>query len=203
MKNKYLAWSVILAFLFVSSCATVPSVPEEHQGAAKGAAVGAAAGAVLGAVMGGDAKSAVVGGLIGGLVGGVIGHYYTDQKKTGADTAKKHNYDPAKGPMLKIEEASVIPQTVSPGDTLEMKMTYAVLTPGEEAQMEITEKREIRLNDELVGNPEVKVSRKGGTYASSVPLTLPASAKKGMYVVVSTIQSDTLSDTIQTAFTVR
>jgi uncharacterized membrane protein len=203
MKNKYLAWLIIFVFLFVASCETIPSVPEEHQGAAKGAAVGAAAGAVLGAVMGGDAKSAVVGGLIGGLVGGVIGHYYEDQKKTGADTARKHNYDPAKGPLLKIEEASVIPQTVDPGDKLEMRMTYAVLTPQEESQMEIIEKREIRLNGELVGNPEVKVSRKRGTYSSSIPLTLPETAQKGLYVIVSTIQADKLSDTIQTAFTVR
>ena len=203
MKNKYLAWLIIFVFLFVASCETIPSVPEEHQGAAKGAAVGAAAGAVLGAVMGGDAKSAVVGGLIGGLVGGVIGHYYEDQKKTGADTARKHNYDPAKGPLLKIEEASVIPQTVGPGDKLEMRMTYAVLTPQEESQMEIIEKREIRLNGELVGNPEVKVSRKRGTYSSSIPLTLPETAQKGLYVIVSTIQADKLSDTIQTAFTVR
>ncbi|HOD34713.1 MAG TPA: hypothetical protein PLR20_00005, partial [Syntrophales bacterium] len=44
---------------------------------------------------------------------------------------------------------------------------------------------------------------KGGTYTSSIPLTLPTSAKKGLYVVVSTIQSDNLSDTIQTAFTVK
>ena len=203
MKNKYLAWLIIFVFLFVSSCETIPSVPDEHQGAAKGAAVGAAAGAVLGAFMGGDAKSAVMGGLLGALVGGVIGHYYVDQKKTSEDTAKKHNYDPAKGPLLKIEGASVMPQTVSPCDKLEMKMTYAVLTPKEEDQLEITEKREIRLNGELVGNPEVKISRKAGTYTSSVPLTLPDSAKKGLYVVVSTIQSDNLSDTVQTAFTVK
>jgi len=203
MKNKYLVWLIIPVFLIVSSCTTVPSVPEEHQGAAKGAAVGAAAGAVLGAVIGGDAKSAVMGGLLGALVGGVIGHYYEDQRKTGADTAKKHHYDPAKGPLLKIEEASVIPQTVSPGDKVEMKLTYAVLTPKEEDQLEICEKREIRLNGELVGNPEVKVNRKGGTYSSSIPLTLPSSAKKGLYVVVGTVQSDKLSDTIQTAFTVK
>ncbi len=203
MKNRSLALFLLFAFLFVSSCETMPTVPDEHRGAAKGAAVGAAAGAVLGAVMGGDAKSAVMGGLIGALVGGVIGHYSTDQKKTGADTARKHNYDPAKGPLLKIEEASVSPQTVGPGDKLEMKMTYAVLTPKEETRMEITERREIRLDGELVGNPEVKVSRTGGTYTSSIPMTLPTSAKKGLYVVVSTIQSDQLSDTIQTAFTVR
>jgi hypothetical protein len=203
MKSKHLVWFVITAFLFASSCATVPSVPEEQQGAAKGAAVGAAAGAVLGAVMGGDAKSAVLGGLIGGLVGGVIGHYYVDQKKTWADTAKKHNYDPSTGPFLKIEEASVVPQTVSPGDKLDMRMTYVVLTPKEEDRLDIIEKREIRINGEPVGSPEVRVSRKGGTYSSSIPLTLPASAQKGLYVVVSSIQSEKLSDTIQTAFTVR
>jgi hypothetical protein len=203
MKNRFLALLVIVAFVFVSSCQSMPTVPEEHKGAATGAGVGAAAGAVLGAVVGKGATSAVVGGLIGALVGGAIGHYYYDQKRTGTDTAKKYSYDPSKGPMLKIEDVSVAPQTVSAGGTVDLRMTYAVLTPTADTHLALTERREIRHDGALVGNPEVSVTRAAGTYTATIPLTLPADAKKGLYIVTYTVKSDKTSDVIQSSFTVK
>ena len=200
MRHKAIALLTASVFLVVTSCA---SVPEEHKGAATGAGVGAATGAVLGAVVGRNVSGAVIGGLLGALVGGAIGHYYVDQKKTRNETASQYGYRSTQGNMLRMEEASVVPQTVSPGGTVEMKMTYAVLTPAETTEVSVIEKREIRHNGELVGNPEVTVTHKGGTYTSSIPLTLPADAKKGLYVVTNTVQSGTLSEQLQSAFTVR
>jgi len=200
MRHKAIALLTASVFLVVTSCA---SVPEEHKGAATGAGVGAATGAVLGAVIGRDVSGAVIGGLLGALVGGVIGHYYSDQKKTRNETASQYGYRSTQGNMLRLEEASVVPQTVSPGGTVEMKMTYAVLTPAETTEVRVIEKREIRHNGELVGNPEVTVTHKGGTYTSSIPLTLPADAKKGLYVVTNTVHSGALSEQLQSAFTVR
>ena len=200
MSHKVIAVLTVFAFFIVTSCA---SVPEEHKGAAAGAGIGAAAGAVLGAVTGGSVKSTVIGGLLGALVGGVIGHYYSDQKKTRSETANQYGYRSTQGIMLRMEEASVTPQTVSQGGTVEMKMTYAVLTPADDTEVSVTEKREIRHDGDLVGNPEVTVTRKGGTYSSSIPLTLPASAKKGLYVVTNTVQSGSVSEKLESAFTVR
>jgi surface antigen len=201
MKMKYRAISLLTAsvFLIVSGCATIP---EEHKGAATGAGVGAAAGAVLGAAMG-DTKGAVIGGLLGALVGGAIGHYYYDQNKARSETTDQYKYKATQGPMLRIEDASVVPQTVAPGGKVDMKLTYAVLTPAEATELTVVEKREIRHEGSLVGTPEVTVVRKGGTYTSTIPLTLPAGAKKGLYVVTSTVQSGQLSEKIQSAFTVR
>lgn len=200
MRSRAIALLTVSVFLIVTGCATIP---EEHKGAATGAGVGAAAGAVLGAVMGGDTKSAVIGGLLGALVGGAIGHYYSDQKKTRTETANQYGYRSTQGPMLRVEEASVIPQTVAAGGTVDMKLTYAVLTPTEATELTVVEKREIRFNGALVGNPSVTVVRKGGTYTSNIPLTLPSDAKKGLYVVTNTVQSGQLSEQIQSAFTVR
>ena len=200
MRHKAIALLTALVFLVVTSCATIP---EENKGAATGAGIGAATGAVLGAVVGRNVSGAVIGGLLGALVGGAIGHYYVDQKKTRNETASQYGYRSTQGNMLRLEEASVVPQTVSPGGTVEMKMTYAVLTPAETTEVRVIEKREIRHNGELVGNPEVTVTHKGGTYTSSIPLTLPADAKKGLYVVTNTVQSGTLSEQLQSAFTVR
>lgn len=205
MRRRCVLLSVIAAFFVVTSCQSLPTVPEEHKGAATGGGVGAAAGAVLGAVLGDDAKSVVIGGLIGALVGGAIGHYYYDKKNSADETAKKHPYDPAKGPMLKIEDIAVSPQTTSPGDKIDLRMTYALLTPTEGMQIELTEKREIRHEGLLVGNPEVRVTRGAGTYTATVPLTLPADAKKGLYIVTFTVASekDKISDVLQSSFTVR
>ena len=105
--------------------------------------------------------------------------------------------------MLKIEDVSVAPQTVSAGGNVDLKMTYAVLTPSADTQLALTEKREIRHNGALVGNPEVRVTRSAGTYTASIPLTLPADAKKGLYIVTCTVKSDTTSDEIQSSFTVK
>ena len=200
MRNRAIVLLMVSVFLIVTSCVTIP---EEHKGAAKGAGVGAAAGAVLGAVVGGDTKSAVIGGLLGALVGGAIGHYYYDQSRTRTETADRYGYRPTQGPLIRIEGASVEPQTAAPGGKVDMKLTYAVLTPAEATELTLVEKREIRHERSLVGNPEVTVVRKGGTYTSSIPLTLPADAKKGLYVVTSTVRSGQLSETIQSAFSVR
>ena len=158
---------------------------------------------MLGAVVGGDTKSAVIGGLLGALVGGAIGHYYYDQSRTRTETADRYGYRPTQGPLIRIEGASVEPQTAAPGGKVDMKLTYAVLTPAETTELTLVEKREIRHEGSLVGNPEITVVRKGGTYTSSIPLTLPADAKKGLYVVTSTVRSGQLSETIQSAFSVR
>ncbi len=200
MRHKIIALLTAAAFLAVTSCATIP---EERKGTAEGAGIGGAAGAVLGALAGRDVKSAVVGGLLGALVGGAIGYYYDEQKKTRSETSSQYSYRSSQGIVLRLEEASVEPQTVSPEGTVQLKMTYAVLTPAEGTEVSVIEKREIRHAGALVGNPEVTVTRKGGTYTSGIPLTLPADAKKGLYVVTNSIQTGTTSHKLESAFTVR
>ena len=94
------------------------------------------------------------------------------------------------------------PKTVKPGDLVDLRMTYAVLNPSKNADTKITEIREITHNGELVGKPEVTVSRTDGTYNSTVPLRLPANAPKGEYKVKTTIQSANAKDTREMRFTV-
>jgi hypothetical protein len=78
-----------------------------------------------------------------------------------------------------------------------------VLNPDPNAKTKVTEIREITLNGEMVGRPEVRVERGDGTFASSVPLKLPTSAKKGVYLVRSTIQSESAQDSRDISFTVK
>jgi len=204
MCRRIISIAVILTFLVgISGCA---SIPEEHKGAATGAGIGAATGAVAGALLGSSGaktEMAVVGGLLGALAGGAIGHYVYDQKRTKDETAKKYDYKPSDGTLTRIEEASVSPSVAKPGGKVEMNMTYAVLGVSAGKELAITEIREIRYQGELYGKPQVSVSRSDGTYSSSVPLTLPADAKKGKYSVVMTVQGPTSSDSKETSFQIQ
>lgn len=201
MGRNFIVSGVLLIF-FVSLLPGCASIPDEHKGAATGAGVGAAAGAAAGAIFGKDTRSTVIGALAGALLGGAIGHYAYDQKKSREETQKTYNYKPAYGTVLTLEEVSSVPVSVYPGQTVELKMTYAILNPSPDVQTSITESRVITHNGTIVGKPEVKVSHSDGTYTSSVPLYLPANAERGVYVVKSEIQSDNAKDSREFSFSV-
>ena len=204
MTRKIVSLIVILTFFTgMLGCTTFG---EEHKGAATGAGVGAATGAVAGALLGSKGaktEMAILGALVGALAGGAIGHYAYDQKRTNEETAKKYNYNSSQGKILRIEDVSIVPSSARPGETVQMKMTYALLGIGSGKEAEITEVREIRYQDELYGKPQVNVSRGDGTYVSSVPITLPQDAKKGKYSVISTVQSSYGSDSKETSFQIK
>jgi hypothetical protein len=145
----------------------------------------------------------VLGGLLGAIAGGAVGHYAYDRTRTREETAQKYAYNESKGTVVRIEDASVAPATVKPGGTVDLKMTYALLNPSAGKEFGVTETREIKYNGQLVGNPQVKVSRVDGTYSSSESLMLPASAKKGVYSVISTVQAGNAQDSRETSFRVQ
>jgi hypothetical protein len=198
--------SVIAILTFLAGVFGCASVPEEHKGAATGAGIGAATGAVAGALLGSKGaktEMAILGGLVGALAGGAIGHYAYDQKRTKDETAKKYNYSSSQGKLIRIEDVSAVPAAVSPGDTIELKMTYALLGIGSGKEADISEIREIRYEGEIYGKPQINVSRADGTYSSSVPITLPKDVKKGKYNVISTVQSSYASDSKEVSFQVK
>jgi outer membrane lipoprotein SlyB len=194
--------SVLIVFvMLIGSCA---SIPEEHRGAATGAGVGAVAGATAGALLGSKGaktEMAIVGGLLGALAGGVIGHYAYDKKRSEAETYDKYNYKTTSGTMVRIEEADTVPATVRPGDTVDLRMTYALLGTGRETT--VTETREILYEGELFGKPQVNVKKNDGTYSSTIPITLPGDAKRGKYTVVFSAQTANAGDSKGTSFYVQ
>jgi hypothetical protein len=204
MRLRIASMMTVMAFFFgLTGCITVP---EEHAGAAKGAGIGAATGAVAGALLAGEGsrtKGAIIGGLAGALLGGVIGNYTVDKKMTAQETNNKYAYQPSSGTVVRIENARVTPAVSSPGSTVQLEATYAVMAPSGDSQVNITESREVTLNGQLVGNPEVNVSHNSGTYQTSIPLILPSDAQRGTYRVITTIKSDSGKDSRETSFTVR
>jgi hypothetical protein len=203
MNMKLKIISIITILLFIFSLFGCASIPEEDKGAATGAAIGGATGAVAGALLGESGESAIIGSLAGALVGGLIGHYAYDVKRTREETAQKYNYQSSTGAMVRIEDVSIIPATVKPGDKVELKATYALLDASPNSDLSVTEIREIKHAGELIGKPEINVARLGGTYTSTVPIYLPSDAAKGKYSVITTIKTSSASDSRETFFTVQ
>jgi len=181
-----------IAALFVSiltGCAAQNGGMREHKGAAIGAGTGAVGGAVVGGLLGGR-RGAVVGGLLGALAGGLVGNYHDQREKDLAETRHAYaEYTPAKGTRLKIERVRSTPTAAAPGDTVEIQLTYAVLTPREDVMVPVRESREILFNGVKVGEASVDIEREGGTWRSVVPITLPGNARPGNYRVVVSVES--------------
>ena len=181
-----------VAALFVSilsGCAAQNGGMRQHQGAAVGAGAGAVGGAVVGGLLGGR-RGAVAGGLLGALAGGLLGNYHDEREKNLAETRRDYtDYDAARGTRLKIERVRTIPAGVAPGDTVEIQMTYAVLTPREDVMVPVRESRVILFEGSKVGEASVDIEREGGTWRSVVPITLPGTARPGNYRVVASVES--------------
>jgi len=181
-----------IAALFVSilsGCAAQNGGMREHKGAAIGAGTGAVGGAVVGGLLGGR-RGAVAGGLLGALAGGLVGNYHDQREKDLAETRHAYaDYNAAKGTRLKIEGVRTKPTSAAPGDTVEIQLTYAVLTPREDVMVPVRESRVILLNDVRVGEAFVDIEREGGTWRSVVPITLPQNARPGNYRVVASVES--------------
>jgi surface antigen len=174
---------VLVLTLGLSGCETMQQNPKT----AMGAGAGAAAGALLGGLIGRNTTGVVVGGLLGGLAGGAIGQYLDRQDRTRAQAAAATGYDPAQGDLVRVEQVQVTPSPVSAGGTVNLLVTYSVLVPQTDRTVAVRETREVRHDGALVANPTTEFQRQGGTFTSAMPVTLPATARRGLYEVTTTV----------------
>lgn len=197
------ALAAVFVAALLSGCAQTGDTVRRNPNTAMGAGAGIVGGAVIGGLIGGE-RGAVIGGLLGGLTGGAIGHYLDEQARNRGETNREYAYSPRQGTRLKIETLHTNPTALDPGETVNINLTYAVLTPTAETQVLVRETREILLNGALVGRTAIDVSREGGTWRSTVPVTLPANAAAGTYRVIATVEArGTAKDLEETNFRVR
>jgi hypothetical protein len=202
--RKFLCLCVALAFLsaLFPGCTGMEQTVRDNPKTTIGAGTGVLGGAVVGGLIGGK-RGALIGGLLGGLAGGAVGHYLDQQEKDRAQTSREYDYSPSQGTRLRIEAVQANPESVSPGETVNINLTYAVLTPTADTQVLVRETREILLNDGQVGKTSIDISREGGTWKSTVPITLPANAAPGNYRVIASIETRSAgTDRRETSFRV-
>jgi hypothetical protein len=201
--SKLTASGVLLVWASVAfnGCESIERSIKQNPQTAVGGGVGGAGGALVGGLAGGS-KGAVIGGLGGVLAGGVIGYWLDRQEHTREVAARTMAYSEVQGTLVRIEQASINPQTLRAGETVNVNMQYAVITPQGTGPARVREVRQIYHHGDLVGNPVVEIERPNGIYWSTLPITLPARAEPGRYEVVMAVELNGTLDRWETRFTV-
>lgn len=196
---------LLCLFLIVGGtlgCASIEEQVKAHPETAIGAGVGTALGLLTGGLIFGNAAGTLLGGLVGGLAGGVVGNVVEARSRDQASTAQQHSYSPTQGTMVRIEAVEAHPGQIRAGNTINLNMRYAVLTPNPQQTVLVSERRQIFFNDTVVGDTTLQAQRQGGTWTDSQPITLPNTAQSGTYRVVMSVKAEGTESSQQTSFTV-
>lgn len=193
--------ALVCIAIISGGCETIERSIKGNPNTAVGAGVGGAGGAVVGGLAGAT-QGAIIGGLAGVLAGGVIGNLLDRQERPREATAMNVAYAQDQGNLVRIEEVGINPPAVRPGETVNVNIRYAIITPQGTAPARVREVRQIFHHGLLVGNPVVEIARLDGTYWSTLPITLPTTAESGRYDVVVGIEMDGTLDRWESRFTV-
>ena len=185
----------------LNGCESIERAIKGNPKTAAGAGAGGADGALIGGLASGG-SGALIGGLTGVLAGGAIGQLLDRQERTRAATTETIAYTNEKGNVVRIEEVSLNPQSIRPGETVNISVQYAIVSMAGTDPMRIREIRHIYYQGELVGNPVVEVQRRDGTYWSTLPIKLPESAPAGRYEVVVGVEMHGTLDRWESRFVV-
>ncbi len=178
MSRKILAVAVTFLLLAsVAGCMTESGYYSPERSAGAGALGGAATGAWVGAAA-------------GGVLGAVGGYLYAEHRnseiRSSQMAAQAYNY-PGQGNVVAIDRADVSPASARPGQTVNLGITYTILTPGN-APTTVTLVREVRFGGNVLGQPyQEQVTNNNGTFSDSVQYGLPKDAARGNYSVVSRV----------------
>jgi hypothetical protein len=168
----------------------------------QGAGIGAVAGGVLGAAVSKNkGQGALIGAALGALAGAAIGNYMDKQSATRAQAANKYSYD-ARSDKLEVEGATVAPQTVSRGGTVDATVQYTALSPNTAEQVKLTETRTLVNGQDSVDLGRREIVRPQGTHTSTAKVSVPKDMPRGNYTLVTTISDGKNTKTAKNQFAV-
>jgi hypothetical protein len=194
--------AALLAFPY--GCATMDNT---QKGTLIGAGAGAGLGSLIGGLTGHDAKSALIGGAIGlgvgAIAGAIIGNYMDRQVKNSSQTAQAYNYQPREGTVVQVEDVSVEPQIITPGEPSHLVMTYALLNPDSKKSIPVSERRRIASGQRMLREIGPKVTdRTPGTYNSQQEVTFPKDLPEGKYAMTGVVEAGGKTNSKETLFQV-
>jgi hypothetical protein len=197
MTRKWLAIAcAVLVVVSLAGCVTDSGYYDPARsagaGALGGAATGAAIGSIIGAATGNPATGAWVGAAAGGVLGGVGAALYASHRnseiRSSQAAAQANNYQ-GQGNVVSVDNVTVSPSTVRPGQQVSLGMNYTILTPAN-SPVSVTLVREIRYGGNLVGSPyQTTVSNANGSFSDTASYSLPNNATPGNYTVTSRVTS--------------
>lgn len=122
---------------------------------------------------------------------------------TREEAVKEYAYD-GKRPLLEVREHFLSQTELTPGESLDVTIRYALLAPDPDAPIVVTESRTLLFGRDGIELNRKEIARSQGIVSSSVRLTLPRGLSKGKYALVTTlIAAGIEKKSITEAFVVR
>ena len=81
------------------------------------------------------------------------GSYADEQKKSRQESIRELNYRPSRGNVVQIKDTENDPTIIKPGDVIELKASYYLISPNPTKWFWIKETRTIKYNNEPIMSP--------------------------------------------------
>ena len=191
-------------------CATLVAgcaAPGGQNTASNTAAGTAAVGALIGGIAGGW-EGAAIGALSGAAVGWAAGKVIESQELAArSQTQDQQLYGyaaPADSVFVNINSATSSPQIVAPNSTVDVVTDYSLSLPQNSPQAQVTVTG-VLLKDgvQLMDFKNQPVTKTAGGYTIKLPISIPANAAPGTYVIRHTVSAGTTYDTAESTFVVK
>jgi len=152
-----------------------------------GAALGGVAGAGLCLVLTRNPATCALAGVAGALAGwgtAAIAENYARQQRSFEAEQAEFGYNPAQGTRIEMRGMQASPQTVVPGQSLDVTTQYALLAPDAERPVTVTEAISVwKDGSEVLAIPAKTVQRVRGGWEVSGRFEVPKKAPPGIYQV--------------------
>jgi outer membrane lipoprotein SlyB len=194
----------LLCAAMLVSCSTSSDSTNQILGGLGGAALGAGIGALA---THGDTTAILAGAAAGAVAGWAavkLVQYHSEQTRSAKEEAKALGYRSADGTVVKIRGASVSPDSVQPGDTVNLRMDYAVLAPQGTTSVPVNEVWTLEKDGKrLASVPPKQESRAPGGWQTRAGIDIPKNASTGTYVVKNRVEAGDSYDERLATFTIR
>lgn len=216
MKNFSIRATVgVILPVCLAACASLPApgtrLTEQQRAEAQKTCVnqyvigGSIGGALLGMLVS-SSKDRTQGAVVGAIAGGALAHsiawgkclsYYSDTNSfpvaDARQTAAATGYTASRGNEVRIQNFSVTPSQIAPGDNLKLSGSYYVMSPEEHQQVKVVETRTVHFFDpkendwKELGSEETPVMAALGSRRSEGQTGMPNEVAEGRYRVTFTV----------------
>lgn len=119
-------------------------------------------------------------------LGGIVKEFLEGPHGTREEAIKKYGYK-GSGVFMEIEDTSLVPNSASPGQTIQATVTYVLLSPAPPEKVKIIESRTLVGPVDSLLLSQRDVVRDQGSQSSSIKFTLPVDIAKGEYTLITSI----------------
>jgi hypothetical protein len=191
---------VALSLSLAAGCATT----EQNQQLG-GAAVGGLAGGLLCTALHGNTAACLASAAAGAAIGWgtvKVSQYRSAQVRSSQSDNRIYGLTaPPDSTSVVVRKSSAVPQSVQPGQEVNVSTDYSVILPHGTSQVDVVESWALTKDGKVLANlAQPPVQRSAGGYVAQAGIPIPGNAPHGTYVIEHKVQAGTVFDSQTSVF---